>query len=78
MAVTGSIVATTASAGFTSASPAASPAAWAVVAGCGVAVLVVGLASTGPWARRTAARDGERLIQPAQEGSDDRSAAAVR
>jgi EmrB/QacA subfamily drug resistance transporter len=74
VAVTGSIVATTASAGFTS----ASPAAWAVVAGCGVAVLVVGLISTGPWAQRTAARNGDRLVQLAPEGSDDRSAAAVR
>jgi DNA-binding MarR family transcriptional regulator len=44
VAVTGSIVATTVSASFV----AASHAAWLVIAGCGLVVLVVGLVSTGP------------------------------
>jgi EmrB/QacA subfamily drug resistance transporter len=74
VAVTGSIVATTASASFV----AASHAAWLVIAGCGLAVLVVGLVSTGSWAQRTAARNSERLVPLPQEGSDDRSAAAAR
>jgi EmrB/QacA subfamily drug resistance transporter len=73
VAVTGSIIATSAGAGFTT----ASHAAWAVIAGCGIAVLATGLVSTGPWARRTAARNGERL-QRSQESEDDRSAPAVR
>jgi EmrB/QacA subfamily drug resistance transporter len=72
VAITGSIIAS-ASGGFTT----ASHAAWAVIAGCGIAVLAVGLVSTGPWARRTAARNGERL-QRSQESEDDRSAPAVR
>jgi len=78
VAVTGSIVAasfTTASAG--AGITTASHAAWAVIAGCGIAVLVVGLVSTGAWAQRTAARYGEQFVQPAQEGSDDRSATNV-
>jgi high-affinity Fe2+/Pb2+ permease len=74
VAVTGSIIASGASAGFTT----ASHAAWAVIAGCGIAVLVVGLVSTGAWALRTAARNGERLARPAQEGSDARSANVAR
>jgi EmrB/QacA subfamily drug resistance transporter len=74
VAVTGAIVATTASASFV----AASHAAWLVIAGCGLAVLVVGLVSTGPWAQRTAARNSERLVPLPQEGSDDRSAATAR
>jgi hypothetical protein len=32
-----------------------------VITGCGVGVLVVGLVSTGPWARGTAARTRELL-----------------
>jgi EmrB/QacA subfamily drug resistance transporter len=74
VAVTGSIIASSARAGFT----AASNAAWAVIAGCGIAVLIVGLVSTGAWALRTAARNGERLARPAQEGSDARSATVAR
>lgn len=35
--------------------------AWWIVAGCGLAVLVVGLLTSGPWARRTAERTAERL-----------------
>jgi MFS family permease len=72
VAVTGSIVAASTGARFTD----ASPAAWAVIAGCGCAVFVLGLVSTGPWARSTAERNGERLAQ--DEGvTDDRSVAAA-
>ncbi|MFD7686612.1 MFS transporter [Streptomyces sp. NPDC059781] len=34
---------------------------WWILAGCGLAVLVVGAASSGRWARRTAERTAERL-----------------
>ncbi|MDI5969133.1 DHA2 family efflux MFS transporter permease subunit [Streptomyces sp. SL13] len=57
VAVTGAIIAAGTGAGFVT----ASHAAWAVIAGCGVAVLLGGLASTSRWARQTARRNGERL-----------------
>ncbi|GAA2431990.1 MFS transporter [Streptomyces glaucus] len=34
---------------------------WWILAGCGLAVLVLGVLTTGPWARRTAERAAERL-----------------
>ncbi|MFE9673215.1 MFS transporter [Streptomyces sp. NPDC006259] len=37
---------------------------WWILAGCGVVVLVVGVLSSGAWARRTAARTAERLASP--------------
>jgi EmrB/QacA subfamily drug resistance transporter len=40
----------------------ASHAAWWIITGCGLAVLVLGLVTTGSWARRTAARTAERLM----------------
>jgi EmrB/QacA subfamily drug resistance transporter len=67
VAVTGVIIATS-SAGFVS----ASHAAWAMVAGCGVMVIVLGMVSTGRWALVTAERNGARLatdISPAPEGA---------
>jgi hypothetical protein len=43
-----------------------------------VAVLVLGLGSTGAWARRTAKRKGERLTaRPLEEVPDDRTAVAA-
>jgi hypothetical protein len=57
VAITGAIVAGSTSAGFTM----ASHGAWAVIAACGLAVLRLGLGSTGAWAQRTAQRNGERL-----------------
>lgn len=42
----------------------ASHAAWAVVAGCGVMVVLLGLVSTGRWALATAERNGPRLATP--------------
>jgi predicted MFS family arabinose efflux permease len=56
VAVCGSIIAA-GSAGFV----AASHAAWAVLAGCGVATVLLGLISTGPWARAHAQRSGRQL-----------------
>jgi MFS family permease len=40
----------------------ASHAGWWVIAGCGVAVLALGLATTGRWARGTAERTAARLM----------------
>ncbi|WP_432190938.1 MFS transporter [Streptomyces sp. bgisy027] len=34
---------------------------WWIITGCGLLVLVVGAVTSGPWARRTAARTAERL-----------------
>jgi len=43
----------------------ASHVGWWIIAGCGVAILLVGLATTGRWARRTAERTADRLMPPA-------------
>jgi apolipoprotein N-acyltransferase len=56
VAVTGAIIAAGA-AGFVS----ASHAAWGVVVGCGVVIVLLGLLSTGRWAHATAERNGARL-----------------
>jgi EmrB/QacA subfamily drug resistance transporter len=60
VAICGSIVAASSSGLVVS-----SHAAWAVLAGCGVAVLALGLTSTGRWAQASAARNGERLAAEA-------------
>jgi MFS family permease len=56
VAVTGAIIAGSA-AGFLH----ASHAAWAVLAGCGAMVVLLGMVSTGRWALATAERNGARL-----------------
>jgi len=63
VAVTGSIVAST-GAGFIS----SSHAALAVIGGCGLAALALGLISTGSRARAAAARNGQRLAAPPTPG----------
>jgi len=64
VAVIGLLVAGHEGAGFT----AASHGGWAVVCGCGLAVLLVGVASTSAWARRTAQRTSGLLIAEPEEG----------
>jgi EmrB/QacA subfamily drug resistance transporter len=67
VAVTGAIIASS-SAGFVH----ASHAAWAVVAGCGVTVVLLGIVSTGRWALATAERNAARLAtdtRPVPEGA---------
>ena len=67
VAVTGAIIASS-SAGFVH----ASHGAWAVIAGCGVVVIVLGIVSTGRWALATAERNGPRLaadMSPAPGGA---------
>ncbi|MDE3206589.1 MAG: DHA2 family efflux MFS transporter permease subunit [Acidobacteriota bacterium] len=56
VAATGAIIAGS-SAGFVH----ASHAAWAVVGGCGVTVVLLGVVSTGRWAQASAERSGARL-----------------
>jgi EmrB/QacA subfamily drug resistance transporter len=63
VAVTGSIVAAGTGAAFIS----SSHAAWFVIAGCGIAIIVLGLVSTGEWAKATAQRNGERLSTRSME-----------
>ena len=62
VAITGALVAGGTGASFT----VASHAAWAVLAGCGVVVLVLGFVSTGRWAAGTVERS--RLSLAADEG----------
>lgn len=63
VAVSGSIVAAGTGAAFIS----SSHVAWFLIAGCGAAITVVGLVSTGTWAQGTATRNGERLASRAKE-----------
>ncbi len=49
--------------GFT----AASHVGWWIITGCGLVVLVVGLVTSGRWARRTAARTADRLMSEEEE-----------
>ena len=65
VAVLGSMVAGRDAAGFIT----ASHGGWAVVCGCGLAVLLLGLASTSGWARATAQRTRELLIAEPEEGA---------
>jgi hypothetical protein len=67
LGTTGAIIAAS-SAGFVH----ASHAAWAVLAGCGAMVMLLGMVSTGRWALATAERNGARLatdLSPAPEGA---------
>ncbi|MGZ8751338.1 MAG: MFS transporter, partial [Pseudonocardia sp.] len=61
VAVLGSLVTAQLGASTTVGFAAAARPAWFVVIGCGLAVLVLGLASTTPWARETARRTAERF-----------------
>jgi hypothetical protein len=60
VAVCGSIVSDD-SAGFV----ASSHTAWAVPTGCGIATVLLGLTSTGRWARAQAERSGNRTFPTA-------------
>lgn len=65
VAITGSLIAGS-QAGFV----AASHAAWAVITGCGVAVLLLGIGSTGAWAKRTAEHTRLLLLETPKEALD--------
>jgi EmrB/QacA subfamily drug resistance transporter len=66
VAITGSLIAGSQT-GFIS----ASHAAWAVITGCGVAVFLLGVGSTGAWAKRTADHTRELLLDAPKEAPDD-------
>jgi hypothetical protein len=46
---------------------------WWIIAGCGVAIVLVGLATSGRWARSTADRTAARLIPPEAQGPADQA-----
>jgi len=74
VAISGCIVAGTSGARFTE----ASHLAWALMAGCGLVILVLGVSSTGRWAAATAVRT--RLLldpEPPQEGDHGRRPAVA-
>jgi EmrB/QacA subfamily drug resistance transporter len=74
VAVIGSLIAGHAADRFVT----ASHGGWAVVVGCGLAVLLLGLTSTSGWARATAQRTRELLIAEPEEGAvHGRDSAAV-
>ena len=65
VAITGSLIAGSQT-GFIS----GSHAAWAVITGCGVAVLLLGIGSTGTWAKQTAEVTRLLLLDNPKEVSD--------
>jgi EmrB/QacA subfamily drug resistance transporter len=66
VALTGSILGVAAGSGIDAHLTSASHPAWWLVTGCGAGVLALGAASTGAWARHTAARCAEQLEREAQ------------
>ena len=64
VAVCGSVVTATTGRAFIN----SSHTAWASIAGCGVAILAVGWASTSAWAQETARRNGQGLALGEQPG----------
>jgi len=40
---------------------------WWIITGCGLVVLIVGLVTSGRWARQTAARTADRLMSEEEE-----------
>ena len=74
VAITGTLIVGHAAAGFT----AASHHGWTVIAACGLAVVLTGLASTSRWARRSAQRTHDLLIAPpAESHAHDHTPAAT-
>jgi sugar phosphate permease len=62
VALTGSAVASSLHGSLRTGFVPASHAGWLIVAGCGVLVLLAGLATSGRWARGTAERTADRLM----------------
>jgi EmrB/QacA subfamily drug resistance transporter len=65
VAVIGSAVVSALAGSFRAGFPAASHAGWWIVTGCGAAVLLLGLLTSGRWARGTAQRTADRLMPAA-------------
>ena len=68
VAVVGSAVTAHVIGTFRTGFPAASHIGWWILTGCALAVLILGLLTTGTWARSTADAAAERLRAPAPEG----------
>jgi EmrB/QacA subfamily drug resistance transporter len=64
VAVIGSAVVSALAGAFRGDFAGASHVGWWIVVGCGAAVLVIGLVSSGTWARGTAQRTADRLMPP--------------
>jgi hypothetical protein len=62
VAVVGSVVTSALHGSLRTGLAAASHIGWWVIAGCGLALLVVGLVTSGRWARGTAQATAERLM----------------
>jgi EmrB/QacA subfamily drug resistance transporter len=65
VAVIGSAVVSALAGSFRAGFPAASHVGWWIVTGCGAAVLLLGLLTSGRWARGTAQRTADRLMPAA-------------
>jgi EmrB/QacA subfamily drug resistance transporter len=65
VAVIGSAAVSALAGSFRAGFPAATHAGWWIVTGCGVAVLLLGLLTSGRWARGTAQRTADRLMPAA-------------
>ncbi|MFI7697283.1 MFS transporter [Nonomuraea sp. NPDC049655] len=72
VAVIGSLVTSAVAGPFAAGFPQASHIGWWIVAGCGLAILLLGILTTTGWARRSATRTAERLAH-----APDRTADAV-
>jgi EmrB/QacA subfamily drug resistance transporter len=77
VAVIGAVVASGVSDGTATAFAAASHAGWWIMFGCGVAVLGLGVLTTGRWARGTTAQTADRLPSPSPSASRAASPAAA-
>ena len=73
VAVAGSLVADGSAGSFVT----ASHAAWLVIAACGLWVIGMGVLTTSRWARRSATRTRELLIEPPPEINHDVTARAA-
>ena len=69
MAVLGSLVTSHVVGSFATGFAAAGRIGWAVMAGCGLVIIVLGVASTGSRARETAARTADLFEAPVPVGS---------
>ncbi|WP_433440729.1 MFS transporter [Nonomuraea sp. CA-141351] len=70
VAVIGSLVTSAVSGPFATGFPAASHVGWRIVAGCGLAIVLLAILTTTGWARRSAARTAERLAHAPDRTAD--------
>ncbi|MGW2219690.1 MFS transporter [Nonomuraea sp. NPDC001684] len=70
VAVIGSLVTSAVAGPFAAGFPQASHIGWWIVAGCGLAILLLGILTTTGWARRSATRTAERLAHAPDRTAD--------